>query len=38
VTTASRVAEFMSEQGLAQVERQRDVRGCTEGQLYTPRY
>jgi malate dehydrogenase (oxaloacetate-decarboxylating)(NADP+) len=38
VTTASRVAEFMFDQGLAQVERPRDVRGWIEGQLYTPQY
>ena len=38
VTTATRVAEFMFEQGLAQVERPRDLRSWIEGQLYTPRY
>jgi malate dehydrogenase (oxaloacetate-decarboxylating)(NADP+) len=38
VTTATRVAEFMFEQGLAQVERPRDVRGWIEGQLYKPQY
>jgi malate dehydrogenase (oxaloacetate-decarboxylating)(NADP+) len=38
VTTATRVAEFMFEQGLAQVERPRDVRSWIEGQLYTPHY
>jgi malate dehydrogenase (oxaloacetate-decarboxylating)(NADP+) len=38
VTTASRVAEFMFEKGLAQVERPRDIRAWIEGQLYTPQY
>jgi malate dehydrogenase (oxaloacetate-decarboxylating)(NADP+) len=38
VTTATRVAEFMFDQGLAQVERPRDVRSWVESQLYTPRY
>jgi malate dehydrogenase (oxaloacetate-decarboxylating)(NADP+) len=38
VTTASRVAEFMFEKGLAQVERPRDIRVWIEGQLYTPQY
>ena len=39
VTTATRVAEFMFDKGLAQVERPpRDVRGWIEGQLYKPRY
>jgi malate dehydrogenase (oxaloacetate-decarboxylating)(NADP+) len=38
VTTAIRVAEFMFEQGLAQVERPRDVRTWIEGQLYRPGY
>ena len=38
VTTASRVAEFMFDKGLAQVERPRDIRAWIEGQLYTPRY
>ncbi|HVP29619.1 MAG TPA: NAD-dependent malic enzyme [Myxococcota bacterium] len=38
VTTATRVAEFMFEQGLAQVERPRDIRSWIEGQLYTPHY
>ena len=38
VTTATRVAEFMFDQGLAQVERTRDVRNWIEGQLYTPHY
>jgi malate dehydrogenase (oxaloacetate-decarboxylating)(NADP+) len=38
VTTATRIAEFMFEQGLAQVERPRDIRSWIEGQLYTPHY
>jgi malate dehydrogenase (oxaloacetate-decarboxylating)(NADP+) len=38
VTTATRVAEFMFDQGLAQVERPRDIRTWIEGQLYTPQY
>jgi malate dehydrogenase (oxaloacetate-decarboxylating)(NADP+) len=38
VTTASRVAEFMFENGLAQVARPRDIRAWIEGQLYHPRY
>src|SRR5882724_11723065 len=38
VTTATRVAEFMFDKGLAQVERPRDIRAWIEGQLYTPQY
>ena len=38
VTTATRVAEFMFDQELAQVERPRNVRGWIEGQLYRPEY
>jgi malate dehydrogenase (oxaloacetate-decarboxylating)(NADP+) len=38
VTTASRVAAFMFDNGLAQVERPRDIRAWIEGQLYTPQY
>jgi malate dehydrogenase (oxaloacetate-decarboxylating)(NADP+) len=38
ITTASRVAEFMFDQGLAQVERPRDIRAWIEGQLYKPHY
>jgi malate dehydrogenase (oxaloacetate-decarboxylating)(NADP+) len=38
VTTAVRVAEFMFDQGLAQVERPRDIRAWIEGQLYRPQY
>jgi malate dehydrogenase (oxaloacetate-decarboxylating)(NADP+) len=38
VRTATRVAEFMLDQGLAQVERPRDIRGWIEGQLYQPHY
>jgi malate dehydrogenase (oxaloacetate-decarboxylating)(NADP+) len=38
VTTATRVAEFMFDKGLAQVDRPRDVRSWIEGQLYKPQY
>jgi malate dehydrogenase (oxaloacetate-decarboxylating)(NADP+) len=38
VTTATRVAEFMFDQGLAQGERPRDIRGWIEDQLYRPQY
>jgi malate dehydrogenase (oxaloacetate-decarboxylating)(NADP+) len=38
MTTATRVAEFMFDQGLAQVERPRDVRAWIESQLYRPQY
>jgi malate dehydrogenase (oxaloacetate-decarboxylating)(NADP+) len=38
VTTATRVAEFMFDKGLAQVERPRDIRAWIEGQLYRPQY
>jgi malate dehydrogenase (oxaloacetate-decarboxylating)(NADP+) len=38
VTTAARVAEFMFDEGLAQVERPRDIRAWIEGQLYKPEY
>jgi malate dehydrogenase (oxaloacetate-decarboxylating)(NADP+) len=38
VTTATRVAEFMFDQGLAQVERPRNVRSWIEAQLYKPQY
>jgi hypothetical protein len=38
VTTATRVAEFMFDQGLAQVDRPRDIRAWIEGQLYKPQY
>jgi len=38
ITTASRVAEFMFEKGLAQVARPRDIRAWIEGQLYKPQY
>ncbi len=38
VTTASRVAEFMFDKGLAQVERPRDIRAWVEGQVYRPQY
>jgi malate dehydrogenase (oxaloacetate-decarboxylating)(NADP+) len=38
ITTATRVAEFMFDQGLAQVERPREIRSWIEGQLYKPQY
>jgi malate dehydrogenase (oxaloacetate-decarboxylating)(NADP+) len=38
VTTAARVAEFMFDEGLAQVERPRDIRRWIEGQLFSPGY
>src|SRR5262249_12289937 len=38
VTTATRVAEFMFDKGLAQVERPPDIRAWIEGQLYKPEY
>jgi malate dehydrogenase (oxaloacetate-decarboxylating)(NADP+) len=38
VTTATRVAEFIFERGLAQVDRPDDIRGWIEGQLYRPKY
>ena len=38
VTTATRVAEYMFEKGMAQVERPKDVRSWIEGQLYQPKY
>jgi len=38
VTTATRVAEYMFDKGLAQVKRPKDVRSWIEGQLYVPRY
>jgi malate dehydrogenase (oxaloacetate-decarboxylating)(NADP+) len=38
VTTATRVAEYMFEQGLAQVERPQDIRAWIEAQLYKPQY
>ena len=38
VTTATRVADFMFEQGLAQVKRPSNTRAWIEKQLYTPRY
>lgn len=36
--TATRVAEFMFDEGLAQGERPRDIRAWIEGQLHQPRY
>ena len=38
VTTATRVAEFMFDKGLAQVEKPHDIRAWIEGQLYQPQY
>jgi malate dehydrogenase (oxaloacetate-decarboxylating)(NADP+) len=38
ITTATRVAEFMFDKELAQVERPRDIRAWIEGQLYKPQY
>jgi malate dehydrogenase (oxaloacetate-decarboxylating)(NADP+) len=38
ITTATRVAEFMFDEGLAQVKRPRDIRTWIEGQLYKPQY
>jgi len=38
VTTAARIAEFMFEKGLAQVERPREIRSWIEGQLYKADY
>ncbi|HTX53098.1 MAG TPA: NAD-dependent malic enzyme [Candidatus Baltobacteraceae bacterium] len=38
VTTATRIAEYMFDKGLAQVPHPKDVRGWIEGQLYVPRY
>jgi malate dehydrogenase (oxaloacetate-decarboxylating)(NADP+) len=38
VTTATRVAEFMFDHGLAQVERPREIRGWIESRLYKPQY
>jgi malate dehydrogenase (oxaloacetate-decarboxylating)(NADP+) len=38
VTTATRVAEFMFDQGLAQAERPRAIRTWIEDQLYNPQY
>jgi malate dehydrogenase (oxaloacetate-decarboxylating)(NADP+) len=38
VTTATRVAEFMFDKGLARLERPRNIRDWIEGQLYKPEY
>src|SRR6266481_4643176 len=38
VTTATRVTEFMFDEGLAQVKRPRDIRAWIERQLYKPQY
>ena len=38
ITTATRVAEYMFDQGLATVKRPLDIRAWIEGQLYNPHY
>jgi malate dehydrogenase (oxaloacetate-decarboxylating)(NADP+) len=38
ITTATRIAEFMFDEGLAQVKRPRDIRAWIERQLYKPQY
>ena len=38
VTTAARIADFMFDTGLAQVQRPEDIRAWIERQLYVPRY
>jgi malate dehydrogenase (oxaloacetate-decarboxylating)(NADP+) len=38
VTTATRVAEYMFDNGLAQARRPKDIRSWIEAQLYSPRY
>lgn len=38
ITTATRVAEFMFEKGLAQVKRPTDIRAWIEGELNAPQY
>jgi len=38
VTTATRIAEFMFDNGLAKAKRPADIRAWIEGQLYSPRY
>jgi malate dehydrogenase (oxaloacetate-decarboxylating)(NADP+) len=38
VTTATRIAQFMFDQGLATVKEPADIRKWIEGQLYTPHY
>ena len=38
VSTATRVAEYLFDKGLAQVKRPKDVRSWIERQLYVPRY
>ena len=37
-TTATRVAEYMFDEGLAQVERPRDIRAWIERHRYKPQY
>ena len=38
VTTATRIAQFMFDEGLATVKQPADIRAWIEGQLYTPHY
>jgi malate dehydrogenase (oxaloacetate-decarboxylating)(NADP+) len=38
ITTATRVAEYMFDEGLAQVKRPLDIRAWIEGQIYKPQY
>src|ERR1700675_2925032 len=38
VTTATRIAEFIFDNGLAKAKRPADIRAWIEGQLYSPRY
>jgi malate dehydrogenase (oxaloacetate-decarboxylating)(NADP+) len=38
VTTAVRIAEHMFDQGLAQVQRPKEIRSWIESQLYSPQY
>ncbi len=38
ITTAVRIVEFIFNQGLATVERPKDLRAFVEGQIYTPHY
>jgi malate dehydrogenase (oxaloacetate-decarboxylating)(NADP+) len=38
VSTATRIAQFMFEKGLATVKQPADIRKWIEGQLYSPHY
>jgi malate dehydrogenase (oxaloacetate-decarboxylating)(NADP+) len=38
ITTASRIAEYMFDAGLARVERPREIRAWIESLLYQPKY